>query len=108
VEGPSLSRLPRTIFRCPVELRTSESNKRCALAIGNFNGHGMFLMAEQLPLGAPVHVTFHARHDAELDGIVRFSGGTGTGIAFATMTEAQHQALDELIAEFTPGEILSA
>lgn len=68
----------------------------------------MFVKAERLPMGVPVHVTFHAQHDAELDGFVRYSGGAGTGIAFTTMTEDQHRALDELIAEFTPGEILSA
>ena len=107
MEGPDLHRKPRTTFHCPVELHTNNLDKRCNCAVGNFDQHGMFLLAEQLPVGVPVHVKICAHHAAELDGLVRNSGASGTSITFSKVTEAQHHEIDELIEEFTPGEILA-
>jgi len=108
VEGPSLHRLLRTQFHCPVELHTSRLDKRCECAVGNFDQHGMFLMAEQLPVGVAVHIKICAHHAAELDGLVRRSGRSGTAITFSKVTASQHHQIDDLIEEFTPGEILAS
>jgi len=108
VEGPNLRGLPRTLFSCPMELRVGDQTLRREQAHGNLSTHGLFLCAEQLPAGTPVHVHFTANPPADMDGVVRFRDADGIGIEFTAVSEADRRSLDALIAEFTENEFPSA
>jgi hypothetical protein len=108
MEGPSLRRLPRTSLCCPVELRVGDRTIGLDHAVGNLSLTGMFLQVEKLPVNAPVHIKFAALHSVELDGVVRYSHTAGAGIEFTATTGPTRQGLCQLIAEFTPREILGA
>ena len=108
MEGPIVGRLPRTMLCCPVELRVADRTIDLDHAEGNLSLTGMFLHVEKLPVNAPVHIRFAVVPNVELDGVIRCSHSGGAGIEFASTTGPARQGLYDLIAEFTPRELLAA
>ena len=107
MEGPNLRRLPRTMLGGTVELRVGDRTIGLDHAAGNLSLTGMFLQVEKLPVNATVHIKIGATRSVELDGVIRHSHPAGAGIEFTTTTGPAREGLYELIAEFTPGEILA-
>lgn len=107
MEGPSLRGSPRTLLRCPIELRVGNQTIRLKQAVGNLSTGGLFIIAGELPVDTPVHVKMAAAPPFEAEGVVRFCDAGGVGIEFTTLTEANRRRLAELIAEFAQRETLA-
>lgn len=57
-----------------------------------------------LPGNTAVHIKIAAAPPCEAEGVVRFCDAAGVGIEFTTLTVANRQRLDELIAAFAQRE----
>jgi len=108
MEGPNLGRLPRTMLNGSVELRVGDRTIGVDHAVGNVSLTGMFLQVEKLPVNAAVHIKIATLPPVELDGVIRHSHSKGAGIEFTSTSSPARQALYDLIAQLTPGEILAA
>lgn len=108
MEGPNLRSYPRTLLCCPVELRVGDKTLRLQKAVGNLSPSGLFVNAPGLPLNSAVHIRIVATPPFEADGVVRFCEAGGVGIEFTTLTKANRQRLDELIAESVHRETLAS
>lgn len=106
MEGPNLRRLPRTMLCAPVKLQVGDRTIDLMHAAGNLSLTGMFLEVEKLPVNATVHIKIAAVPSVEVDGVIRYSYSKGAGIEFVSTTGATRQGLYDLIATFTPREIL--
>ena len=107
MEGSNHLRLPRTLIRCPVEIRVCGRRIYLERAEGNLSVGGMFLRVEGLPTNAAMNIAISAVHSFEIDGVIRHSGLSGVGIEFVSPSEDLRQRICELIAEFTPREVLA-
>ena len=108
MEGPNLRRLPRTMLSGPVKLHVADRTIDLDHAEGNLSLTGMFLEVGKLPVNATVHIQIAAVPSVELDGVIRYSYSKGAGIEFVSTTGAARQGLYDLIAAFTPREILGS
>ena len=108
MEGSNLLRLPRTMLKCAIELRVGDRKVMLNQAVGNVSVTGIFLEAEPLPLGAPVHLKIATVPPFELDGVIRNSHLAGIGIEFTAISAPGRKGLHKLIAELAPREILAA
>ncbi|MFZ0819107.1 MAG: PilZ domain-containing protein [Candidatus Acidiferrales bacterium] len=106
MEGSNHLRLPRTVIHCPVEIRSGERRIYLEHAEGNLSLGGMFLRVAGLPPKAALHLTISAEHSVEVDGVIRRNDLEGVGIEFVSISQDLRQKICEVIAEFTPREIL--
>jgi hypothetical protein len=107
MEGSNHLRLPRTLIHCPVEIRLGARTISFEHAEGNLSVGGMFLRVKGLPANTALHLTISAEHSVEVDGVIRHNDTRGVGIEFVSISQDLRQKICEVIAEFTPREILS-
>jgi hypothetical protein len=107
MEG-SNQRLPRTLIHCPVEISVGGRRIYLEDAEGNLSVGGMFLCVKGLPAHAALHLAISAQHSVEIDGVICHNEPEGVGIEFVSLPQELRQKICELIADFTPGEILAA
>ncbi len=107
MEGSNHLRLPRTLVNCPVEIRLGERTIYVDRADGNLSVGGMFLRVKGLPANAALHLAISSKSSVEVDGIIRHNDALGVGIEFVSISQDLRRKICELIAEFTPREILA-
>lgn len=108
MEGPCLRAFPRTLFSCPVEVRSKGKTLRLPDARGNLSVNGLCLNAEGFAVNARVRVKFDCATPLQVEGVVRYCDGNGVGIEFRPRSRVQRERLCGLIAEFMPREVLAA
>ena len=108
MEGPCLRAFPRTLFACPMEVRSKDKTLRLAEARGNLSLHGLCLNADGFAVNTRVRVKLDCAPPLHVEGIVRFCDGNGLGIEFQRLNRAKRERLCQLIAEFMPREVLAA
>jgi PilZ domain len=109
MEGPSITRVPRTELDHPVELRTNGTAVRIEHFLGNISIRGLFVPGQDLPVGTPVDVKISGPGLFEAAGVVRHhttrnghgSRNNGIGIEFTDFHNGNRQRLDDLIEELT-------
>lgn len=108
MEGPCLRAFPRTLFSCPVEVRSNGKSLRLADAQGNLSVNGLCLNAEGFAVNTRVWIKFDCATPLQVEGVVRYCDGNGLGIEFEPLSRAKRERLCRLIAEFMPREVLAA
>jgi hypothetical protein len=103
MEGPSITRVPRTELDHPVELRTNSTAVRIERCLGNISIRGLFVPGQDLPEGTSVEVKISGPGLFEAEGIVRRHApkSGGIGIEFTDFYSGNRQRLDDLIEELT-------
>jgi hypothetical protein len=108
MEGPCLRAFPRTLFSCPVAVRSDGKTLRLEEARGNLSLHGLCLHADGFAVNTHVRVKLDCTTPLQVEGIVRYCDGNGLGIEFQPLSRAKRERLCQLIAEFMPREVLAA
>ncbi len=107
MEGSNYLRLPRTLIHCPVEIRLGARRISIEHAEGNLSVGGIFLRVQGFPANVALHLTISAERSVEVDGVIRHNDLQGVGIEFVPISQDLRQKICELIADFTPREILA-
>jgi hypothetical protein len=104
MEGTSTRTFPRMLLDKPVELEIGEKKIQVENPSNNLSVGGLYVRRGNLPVGTAVRVRIPVNHHFfEAEAQIRScdAGDAGMGIGFNALSQANRQALDELIEELT-------
>jgi hypothetical protein len=104
MEGTSTRAFPRMLLDKPVELEVGEKKIQVENPSNNVSFGGLFVRRGSLPVGTAVRIRIPVNHHFfEADGQIRNceSSDAGVGIGFNLLSQANRQALYDLIEELT-------
>jgi hypothetical protein len=104
MEGTSTRTFPRMLLDKPVELEVGERKIQVENPSNNLSVGGLYVRRGNLPVGTAVRVRIPVnRHFFEAEGWIRNceTSDAGVGIGFTALSQANRQALDDLIEELT-------